>query len=537
MVTLGFEIATQCRACGNLVAINSLVPVVACPTCLRTAELPQNRWMMLIGEPVRDVARIAPNTQQSTPFNTEEGTFHRSYRKADATCGRCQAPLTPEAIASSWSRGSGTCSACAAPFVVRAAPAFLQPFGVTALLGEDPDQIAGPRSGVGREPVPLSCSKCGGALRADGRSRLVRCQFCNQDQYLPDDLWRHFHPAKPVVRWFALFSEQVAQAASPAAGTAQWGGRLGDVVMDVQGLFYCVGNFRSNDGYDSSVWCMGPDMRVRWLRSGFKFDGDEARISIFPSGHLLVWSPDKRVSLVLNCSDGNTAAKLSGAPGEMPALETEEAEQSVIDVDGTILMIASGSRLLRYTPMGQPIATWAQGPREARAAEDEDAHVVSRMSKRPLYAMAVRMGIGWDGFLYFQGVYSTNPTFELAKYDRNGTRVWFSEFNTGIESWGGSRPCADAQGNVFVFTPLNNDVPCIWRVDPWGRGCQPWLMHQQKGGALGDESTMVVAPSAMIWMFGEDGAARCFGPDARVIYISEASRRADEKRRRQGDIE
>ncbi|MBI5535364.1 MAG: hypothetical protein HY898_21730 [Deltaproteobacteria bacterium] len=536
MVTLGFEIATQCRACGNLIAINSLVPVVACPTCLRPHELRQDRWLMLIGDPVRDVASYAPNTQQSTPFNTEDGTYQRSFRKADAACARCQAPLSPQVVSGAWSRGSGACGACGAPFVLRAAPPFLQTFGVNALLGEDPDQIAGPGSAASREPVPLSCSKCGGSLRADGRSRLVRCQFCNQDQYLPDDLWRHFHPAKPVVRWYALFSEQVAQAQVATTGAADWE-ELGDVVLDAQGFLYCVGEHRSGGDYSSSVWCMGPDLRIRWLRSGFKFDGGDAHISIFPSGHLLVWSPDKKVALVLNCSDGNTVGKLSGNPGEMPALETAEAEQSVVDTDGTILMVASGSRLLRYTPMGQPIATWGQGPREPRAPEDEEAHVVSRMGKRPLYAMAARMGVGWDGFLYFQGVYSTNPTFELVKYDRNGNKLWFSEFATGIESWGRGRPCADVQGCVFVFTMLDNDLPCIWRVDPRGKACQPWLMHQQRGGALGSEDKMVVAPNGMIWMFGSNGAARCFGPDARVIYISPASRGADEAVRREADIE
>jgi hypothetical protein len=55
-------------------------------------------------------------------------------------------------------------------------------------------------------PVVMACPHCGGALRLSGESeRLVPCQFCKADVYLPDDLWRRLHPAKTVREWFVRF--------------------------------------------------------------------------------------------------------------------------------------------------------------------------------------------------------------------------------------------------------------------------------------------------------------------------------------------
>ena len=36
----------------------------------------------------------------------------------------------------------------------------------------------------------------------DGEDRIVICEYCETNVYLPDDLWLRLHPAKKKNRWF-----------------------------------------------------------------------------------------------------------------------------------------------------------------------------------------------------------------------------------------------------------------------------------------------------------------------------------------------
>ena len=61
-------------------------------------------------------------------------------------------------------------------------------------------------------PVMMSCLHCGGALEITSEtSRIVACQYCDTDHYLPDELWRRLHPLKKRTPWY-LF-----------CGDAEWG--------------------------------------------------------------------------------------------------------------------------------------------------------------------------------------------------------------------------------------------------------------------------------------------------------------------------
>src|SRR5262245_59934364 len=205
VTAIGIEVSTRCKGCGHGVAVNALVPLRACPTCDRRMSMDATRWQLLLEEPLREGPRMAIHTEQAAPFQTEDGTFHRVYRKVDPACSRCQAPLPPERLAAMAPRGAGFCSSCAAPVALRAPPEPLSRHGVVALVGEDATQLAGPDAPPAHEPVPLACANCGGSLRVDGRQRLVNCHYCGFNQYLPDDLWKKFHPQKPVLRWFLVW--------------------------------------------------------------------------------------------------------------------------------------------------------------------------------------------------------------------------------------------------------------------------------------------------------------------------------------------
>ncbi|MBW2263599.1 MAG: hypothetical protein JRG91_16680 [Deltaproteobacteria bacterium] len=58
----------------------------------------------------------------------------------------------------------------------------------------------------GAKPVILSCPQCKGSLKVSSRSdRLVPCEYCGSDVYLPDDLWKRLHPVKTSSTWYVRF--------------------------------------------------------------------------------------------------------------------------------------------------------------------------------------------------------------------------------------------------------------------------------------------------------------------------------------------
>jgi len=533
MPTVGIEVSTRCKSCGNVVAVNALAPAVACSSCERPMPVDATRWMLLLEEPLRRGPGLPLHTELTAPFTTEDGTFHRVYRREDAACRGCGAALPADRLRAMAPRGAGFCANCARPVAVRAAPEMLARHGVVALVGEDAEHVAGPGTAPRLEPVPLACASCGGSLRVDGRARLVNCHFCQASQYLPDELWKHFHPVKAVVRWHLVFAEGAAAARAldgpgAAGGPATWE-HLGDVLLDAYGNLYAAGARQTADlgGEEFAVWSMTPDLRLRWTRSGLKFDAHDARLALAPSGHVLLWQADKRTVHVLSCADGSTAAKLSGKPGEGGALDMKECEALACERDGTILLRCAGERLLRYTAFGQPIATWGQGAPEPRPSEDPDAHVVGRLGSRPLFLMAASIGAGWDGMTYFVATYSVESAIEAARYDRSGRQLYRTRVKLPKSPFTLGRPYADVHGQLYVLTRDDDSAVAVYKIAPDGSSGARWLAARQHGGALGPEEKMAVGHEGTIWLLGDGGAARRFGPDGRVQLITDASRETD----------
>jgi len=54
------------------------------------------------------------------------------------------------------------------------------------------------------ELVYLSCPSCAASLEVDGKSRITGFNYCGNDVYLPDSVWRKFHPAGRKRRCFLI---------------------------------------------------------------------------------------------------------------------------------------------------------------------------------------------------------------------------------------------------------------------------------------------------------------------------------------------
>ncbi len=46
------------------------------------------------------------------------------------------------------------------------------------------------------ELISLACPSCAASLEVDGGTRIIRCSYCGDDVYIPDTIWRKFHPGR-----------------------------------------------------------------------------------------------------------------------------------------------------------------------------------------------------------------------------------------------------------------------------------------------------------------------------------------------------
>jgi len=516
--SIDLELSLQCSACGGVVPINGFVAEVSCSACERRTPLDDVAWQRLFDEPLRTRGSSPPSVEHAATFQTESGVFRRVHRFGALACSGCHAALDAAMLlphATSPVASGVRCPGCHANVGVRPPPPALAAAGVVALIGESDVHRA-------HAPVPLACTKCGGSLSVDGSSRVVTCTYCQATQYLPSELFLQLR-AVPVTRWSLLFREGAAPRAA-AAQLASWQ-QVIDVVADASGNVYAWGMV---DG-TGALWSMGPDMALRWRREGLRTDFTRVgltQIALTPSGHVLVW--DGKGADAVACADGVTAFRYSGQPGEGQRLETHGARALAVDVDASIVFISEDQRLLRTHWHGEPIATWGEGARVNMSTADSGP-AVFELGDQPLRVRYGLLAASWSGHVCIQSTIEHEQQCHVACYDRAGKRVFSGKCPRSIFT--NHRPLVDAGGNVYVAdTNVLEGSPAVtvYRIDPSGRSVA-WLGPRERGGLLGQEELMACTPNGTLFMVGQEGAMRRFGPDGRVQFVSPASEKADQR--------
>jgi Zn finger protein HypA/HybF involved in hydrogenase expression len=206
------EILTKCSECGHPAPINGLVRKVHCNTCQSDFTVGPKTWTMFLED-----------IQNAVTF---EGGMSTNYLSHGTTveaapslprCAACGASFAREAL-DACSADSLACPSCKKPMPCGAAPewaAALNPC-LKALFGGEMETQAGAEvdlSGRGDKPVLFKCPGCGGTVKITTQSdRLMTCEFCNADVYIPDDLWLRLHPVKKAEPWWVRFEGKTAGA-------------------------------------------------------------------------------------------------------------------------------------------------------------------------------------------------------------------------------------------------------------------------------------------------------------------------------------
>jgi hypothetical protein len=199
------ECSIKCPKCDGAVMLNGPWETAHCNRCQNDIDVPHAFWTDILKDIREETGEGGSLAEGEGRNSTIFGTFNTSllYGRLQVRCEKCKTPIEVRADV-----GPGythTCGKCGLETNVSPVPAWLAGEfpGILHLVAAEV-QGAEEESAVSG-PVALSCPQCGGSLVVDGKDRLVPCEYCKVNVYLPDDLWLRLHPVKTKTRWFVAF--------------------------------------------------------------------------------------------------------------------------------------------------------------------------------------------------------------------------------------------------------------------------------------------------------------------------------------------
>lgn len=202
MRSFTFTLKRNCNHCGAMLPINGPLRSIVCDQCQKDGKCTPSIWGDQICSAMEGM-RIMNN-----PYTCID------TKSKDPLCPKCEKhfPVDESVI------GKDTfvsCPHCGEKMVTFPAPDWLRKElpGVVQLFGADRETggMPGTADAVLAEkeadrPVVLNCPSCSAALKVSSSSeRIVPCEHCGTDVFLPDALWFKLHPVRTVRAWTMVY--------------------------------------------------------------------------------------------------------------------------------------------------------------------------------------------------------------------------------------------------------------------------------------------------------------------------------------------
>ena len=198
-----FKLRSNCSECGESLILDGPVQKTHCIACDSTLEIPASNWKRLFeacaGDKLRQGKTESTVLGLAGPF-----PFFFVWGPVAPTCSACDKEL-PTGDLAPGTDGEIACS-CGHATPTFAPPSWLRPHAprVVQLVNATREgQLS--KIEVTREdrPVTFGCPDCGAHLKITMESpRILGCQYCKADLFLPDQLWRALHPVRKRAAWY-----------------------------------------------------------------------------------------------------------------------------------------------------------------------------------------------------------------------------------------------------------------------------------------------------------------------------------------------
>ncbi len=205
-----FKIRTTCSSCGQPLPINGPYKQLTCTSCFKETTISPDIIADFLNDFEEEFEGFTEGQGSGGTLMSGSGTFKYSYWRLEPYCSSCKSPLSiPEVSDHTMIK----CVKCNTEYHVSPAPHWLRnkvPSLRFCLTSQPPPEINDDKNIKFNEhstkPVVMSCPQCAGALSVSQQSeRIMECQYCNSEIYVPDAVWKRLHPVRITEEWFVLF--------------------------------------------------------------------------------------------------------------------------------------------------------------------------------------------------------------------------------------------------------------------------------------------------------------------------------------------
>lgn len=199
-----YRMRIVCEECGSSCPVNHPVTEITCTACGHLQPLPVDYLREhIFGLTLRRLLPLEPGTQRPLYFLGNAMQFSGSVALAYPSCHVCSATADLSRVPPG-TTADIPCLQCGALLGTYPPPAWMLAMNRSIV------QIFVPRpraTASNARPIALACPECGAKLRVSPEDRrLVPCKFCETDVFLPEEVWRAFHPVQRRTAWFVCFS-------------------------------------------------------------------------------------------------------------------------------------------------------------------------------------------------------------------------------------------------------------------------------------------------------------------------------------------
>lgn len=209
MKSFTFTLRTDCNKCGKTVGVNGPLRSLTCDTCFEKMKLTPKFWSDQVaaaeeGMRIWNYQYVCLPAKEKKPhcYNCEKPfSDYKSYIGKDTKiiCKHC---------------GKSMYTFPAPKYLTKVLPMVVQIISTerdseeesTASLDMKADQNS-------MKPVIFTCPNCSAVLRIGSETaRILTCEHCDSDVYMPDPIWNRLHPVKKILPWTIIYNGNKLEA-------------------------------------------------------------------------------------------------------------------------------------------------------------------------------------------------------------------------------------------------------------------------------------------------------------------------------------
>lgn len=208
-----FKLQVNCPNCNTFHALTGLHERETCQNCGKVIQLREffSRQLFASAVTVKYLNGFLSGTIQQIGGGAvnQAGAYKMTYSSRAAYCEECFKTADEKDIMEAVKNNKPfKCSGCGHVMPVKGADDFVKEFHPKAIaVLNDSEGVDYMEKDVEEKKsvIVFSCMTCGAGLQLSAETgRMIKCPYCNNDNYLPDAIWTNLHPDKDVEPFFVI---------------------------------------------------------------------------------------------------------------------------------------------------------------------------------------------------------------------------------------------------------------------------------------------------------------------------------------------